>query len=415
MTITVNFRKDVLSNLKPESKRYDVADSKIPNLRLTIFPTGVKTYNLYRRIKDKPYRIKIGRYDDLTIEQARGQAQLYNSKIVLGENPHHDHLAQRAEMDFKSLYDLYYNQYAIIHTKCALENRKVLEYHFMPDFGKDRLSTITSQVLKSLHIKIGETRGKVVANRVINLVSAAFNYGIENNKFKGVNPCLSVKRFKKVTRDRFLGKDELSNFLKALESEDVRFQDYFCLLLFTGVRKTNLLCMRWEELDFDLKRWRIPETKTKNDDINIVHLAQPAIEILLRRNKERQYTNPSPFVFPGTGKKGYLADPKKSFLRIKERMGVSNIRIHDLRRTLGSYMAINGTSLPIIGQALNHKTHVSTAVYARLSQDPVAEAVSKAVDVMIGESIDILFKENSMLCTSILLHTGIKFNDLLLI
>lgn len=414
MTDVINFRKDILDALKSKAKRYDVTDTKVSGLRLTIFPTGVKTYNLYRKVMGKPQRIKIGRYAEVTIEQARNQAKLYNSKIILGGNPHEEKLSDRKEIDFNELYDLYYHQYAIVHTKCAPENKKVLDYHFIPLHGKDKLSDITSEVLKSLHIKIGESRGKVVANRVMNLVSSTFNYGIENKKFRGINPCLTVKRYKKVSRDRFLGKEELTKFLEALEDEDILFQDYFSLLLFTGVRKTNLLSMRWEEVDFDLKRWRIPEDKTKNDDVNIVHLARPAIEILKRRKDEsKSNVLLSPYVFPGTGKKGHLADPKKSFQRIKKRMSVSNIRIHDLRRTLGSYMAINGSSLPIIGQALNHKSHVSTAVYARLSQDPVSEAINKAVDKMLGESIDIEFKENITLCVATFRRERIKFSELL--
>ena len=63
-------------------------------------------------------------------------------------------------------------------------------------------------------------------------------------------------------------------------------------------------------------------------------------------------------------------------------MGVDDIRIHDLRRTLASYMAINNTSLPIIGRALNHKSQVSTAIYARLSGDPVRDAMNSATKLM---------------------------------
>lgn len=64
-------------------------------------------------------------------------------------------------------------------------------------------------------------------------------------------------------------------------------------------------------------------------------------------------------------------------------MGVSDITIHDLRRTLGSYMAINNTSMPIIAQALNHRCQTSTEIYARLSQEPVAKAVAAAGDKIL--------------------------------
>lgn len=172
--------------------------------------------------------------------------------------------------------------------------------------------------------------------------------------------------------------------------------------------------MQWTHIDFDLKRWRLPETLTKNKDVNIILLTQVVLEILIRRKaKNLRLESPSLFVFPSNGKAGHLNDPKKSFERIRNRMGTSDIRIHDLRRTLASYMAISGASLPIIGKALNHKSQNSTAIYARLSLNPVSYAVDKAVEVMIGGNIASQFKENIGLCTAIAHIGSIRFGDLM--
>lgn len=75
-------------------------------------------------------------------------------------------------------------------------------------------------------------------------------------------------------------------------------------------------------------------------------------------------------------------------------MGITNIWMHDLRRTLGSYMAIGGSSLLIIGKTLTHKSQVSTAIYARLSQEPVLDAINKAVTLIKNSNILKLFREN---------------------
>ena len=61
-----------------------------------------------------------------------------------------------------------------------------------------------------------------------------------------------------------------------------------------------------------------------------------------------------------------------------ERAGIENLRIHDLRRTAGSYMAIQGVSPTIIGKALGHRSPQATAIYARLTQDPVRQALENA-------------------------------------
>ena len=61
---------------------------------------------------------------------------------------------------------------------------------------------------------------------------------------------------------------------------------------------------------------------------------------------------------------------------------MQDFRPHDLRRTLGSYQAITGSSLPIIGKSLGHKSQAATQIYARLDLDPVRNSVKKATEAM---------------------------------
>jgi integrase len=135
--------------------------------------------------------------------------------------------------------------------------------------------------------------------------------------------------------------------------------------------------MRWKELDLEQGTWEIPVTKT--GDSQTVTLSMEAIEILKVRKSNRS----SFFVFPGSGRTGHLIEPKKGWRRILERAGIKDLRIHDLRRTLGSWQAITGSSLPIIGKSLNHKNASTTQIYARLNLDPVRESVQKATVAMI--------------------------------
>jgi len=66
-----------------------------------------------------------------------------------------------------------------------------------------------------------------------------------------------------------------------------------------------------------------------------------------------------------------------------ENSGLKDLKIHDLRRTLGSWQAAAGVSLPIIGKSLGHRTTTATAIYARMNLDPVRESVSAAVTAMM--------------------------------
>jgi integrase len=78
-----------------------------------------------------------------------------------------------------------------------------------------------------------------------------------------------------------------------------------------------------------------------------------------------------------------LVEPKKGWQRLLDRAGFSDLRIHDLRRTLGSWQAKTGASLLTIGKSLNHKSTQSTAIYARLDLDPVRESVNRATAAML--------------------------------
>lgn len=115
----------------------------------------------------------------------------------------------------------------------------------------------------------------------------------------------------------------------------------------------------------------------ENNDPQTVTLSAESVEILHARKSDGE------FVFPGIGKHGHLVEPKKGWLRILARAGISDLRVHDLRRTLGSWQAKTGASLVIIGKSLNHKNVQTTAIYARLDSDPVRESVARATSAML--------------------------------
>ena len=146
-------------------------------------------------------------------------------------------------------------------------------------------------------------------------------------------------------------------------------------------RRANVQAMRWEDISFDLGFWRIPDTKSGKPVV--VPLSPQAMEIL-RSHKER--CKPSPWVFPSHGKTGHLVEPKSAWKRLLARAGLSDVRVHDLRRTLGSWQAITGASLPIIGKSLGHGQPATTAIYSRLALDPVPEFVDKANTAMLQAS-----------------------------
>lgn len=375
----INFTKAIIDALPmPESgKRNIYHDTKISGLQLRI--TSVKTFFINRRIKGgDPQRITLGRYPDMTIEQARRKTMELVHDIAEGKNPANMLREARKEMTLDGLFEEYMNRRAVFNKRP--DKPKATYRLYLAKFGKRKLSSIKHEEVDRLHKKIGREIGIVTGNIVLKLLHVMFNKAINEWRiWKGENPAHGIAKFSEQSRDRFLQSDELPRFFQAVaEEENETIRDYVLISLLTGARRSNVLAMSWKDINFDRAEWRIEVTK--NGTPQTVALSPEAIEIL----QSRKPSDNAIFVFTGNGKAGHLTEPKKGWKRILERAGIDNLRIHDLRRTLGSWQAKTGASLAIIGKSLNHKNQNTTAIYARLDIDPVRDSVNKATKAMLS-------------------------------
>jgi integrase len=351
-------------------------DAKVRGLAMAITPLGKKTFILYRKVAGRPERITIGPFLDLSIEQARKRAEELNAAIATGQNPGDKRRSVRDEWTLGELFAQYLEQHAKVHKKTWRDDVGLFNLHFH-EWRFRKLSSIRKMDVVTLHAKIGRTRGNYAGNRAIELLSTIFNRAREWD-WKGENPAARVKPFREEKRDRFLGPEELPQFFKALDEElNETIRDYIALSLMTGARRSNVQEMRWSEINWHSATWKIPETKSGQPQT--ITLSPAAIRIL----NERKTNATSEWVFPGRGRSGHLMEPKEAWKRICARAGLKDLRLHDLRRTLGSWQAAAGTSLPIIGKSLGHSSLSATQIYARLDLDPVRVSVNRAVDAML--------------------------------
>ncbi len=340
---------------------------------LAVTGNGSKAFYLYKRIHGRPERVHLGAFPDISIEQARMAATRAKGKIAEGKNPQAEKRAIRDEMTFKELFDQFMNRYSKKFKRSwQYDEREVNKY--LSHWFNRKISSITKDEIYRLHLKIGNDNGIYQANRILERIRVIFNKAIEWGWDKK-NPSEGIKKYKEKSRDRFLMGAELPRFFEALDKEEnATARDFFKIALFTGARKSNVLQMRWEQIDFESAVWRIPETK--NGESHKIPLSAQAFEILKTRHANAE----SEWVFPGEGEQGHFHDPKRAWARILERAGISDLRIHDLRRTLGSWQAATGANGFIIGKTLGHKSPLSTQVYARLDLDPVDGATWFVVD-----------------------------------
>ena len=134
---------------------------------------------------------------------------------------------------------------------------------------------------------------------------------------------------------------------------------------------------------FNLRIWRIAPEHSKNKESHVVPLTSNALHLLHQRRDKVG----GDWVFPGKIKGEHLVEPKKAWYKLLKSAGIEDLRLHDLRRTLASYMAMGNQSLQVIAKALGHKTIPATQIYSRLMSDPVRDAMEKAQSDML-QAID---------------------------
>jgi len=429
MTNAFNFTISSLEKilLPVTGKRTYYKDTQLKGLIVDIRANGSKSFYVYKKINGKPERILIGAFPDMSVELARKQAKIILGQIALGNNPNQDIQKIKKEMTLGKLFEEYMTRYSKIHKKSwKYDEREINKY--LSHWFKRRISDISKIDIKLLHEKIYSENGLYQANRILERIRGMYSKAIEWG-WEGQNPATGIKKYKEKSRDRFVQPSEMPCLLRAIsEEENETIRDFLWILLFTGARKTNTLMMRWDEINWDTNEWRIPDTK--NGEPLLVPLSGRAMDIL----KVRYERSNSPWVFPqDENNQKHLNDPKKGWIRTLERASfylwqnntrlkkwldeiqnemnyfpaqilykkavqrskqkkielppsLMDVRMHDIRRTFGSYQAISGSSLQVIGKSLGHKSTQATQIYARLNLDAVRSSVEKATEAMFSLS-----------------------------
>lgn len=384
MANKIGFTMAALARIKPPADgRQYFYDLKTSGLAFCITATGFRAFYWLKKIAGRTERFRLGGFPAITVETARELAASHNADVAKGTNPADAKRKRRGELTMGELFDLYL-EFKREHKKASsLATDEATWARYMLGWNGRKLSSVANNDIRALHATVGKVNGKYAANRLVALLSTMFNLATDHGEWKQVNPCRGVKMFAEKSRDRFLQPEELPRFLKALDGiANQPAADAFRLMLLTGARKGNILSMAWKDIDLPGATWRIPDTKA--NEPQRVHVTAEAVAILAKR---KTTTGESPFVFPARtagAKAGHLQDVTTPWDLVCEAAELPGLRMHDLRRSLGSWMVSGGASLPIIGKALGHHDQQTTTIYARLNIDPVRAAVDSAVAAMLA-------------------------------
>ena len=378
MSQKFRFTIAALEALEPRATRYYVYDSKVPHLALCVMPSGTRTFYIYRRVHGRPERVKLGRFPAMTLEQARVRAEQLNGVIATGDSPAQTRRDLRGECTLAVLFERYLNDHLEARGRTTRVARSIYNTHLKRWAGR-QLSEIRRADVAKLHAQIARESGPIMANRAIERLRAMYNRAIRWELFFGENPAVGIEKFRERSRDRFLQPDELGRFLTAVENSAPDFRDFVLLCLFTGARSSNVRAMAWRDIHLERKTWVIPDTK--NGEPYTVPLVEEALTILQSRRPRAGFE----WVFPGSGRTGHYVEPKRAWAGLLKRAQISDLKLHDLRRTFGSYQAAAGASPLLIQKALGHKSLAATQIYARLNLDPVRESVNAGIATMLGK------------------------------
>jgi integrase len=380
-------KKLVTAARHPAKGQTFLRDEALRGFALRVTP-GSKTFILEKEINGRIRRMSLGRFGPLTVEQARDLAKVKIGDIAQGNDPAEERQARRQSATFGELEQLYLARHAV-HKKSASNDVGLLNNH-VAAWRPRKLSTITRADICAKHAEMGAGGHTTHANRMIALVRTMFNLAQDWGLHPGPNPAARIKFFKEVKRDRFVTPNELPRLWKALAKEPNPFvRGAFFIGLLTGARRSEVLTMQWTDLDLQQGLLRIPVTKA--DRPHTLPLPRPVIEELRRLPR----IEGNPYVFCGRWGRSHLVNVSKPWKRIRKEAGIDDVRIHDLRRTLGSWLVAAGASLPLIGKALNHSQAATTQIYARLQLDPVRAALDANATRMLTYAKDTEAKKKS--------------------
>jgi integrase len=407
----------------PKGEETWLWDTELKGFFLRVYASGRKVYAVKCRAAGRQHIHTIGVHSDaLTPEEARKAAENALRRAREGEDPNEEKKTAKEALTVAELIDSYLSEGPA--TKAAkrastwANDASNLNRHIRPLLGRKIANQVTKadasraigDIVNGKTAKDEKTKargrarvtgGHGVARRTKLTAAAMFAWGVEHG-LTTANPFKGVKLAAAPVRERFLSKAEAGTLLDAIAELQAEkglsgnFADALRLLLLSGARKTEILGLRWSEVDVERKQLSLPPERTKaggaTGERRII-LSPPALAILAgRRTAEKariekaerdgEPVTASPFVFRGYRGDGHAVGLTKAFSSVCAKANLSGLRIHDLRHSFASFAVADGASLFLIGKLLGHASARTTERYAHLSGDPLQDAAA-----MVGRRI----------------------------
>ncbi|OAM77134.1 tyrosine-type recombinase/integrase [Devosia elaeis] len=432
---TIKIGRRTLAAIKPAARPTTFFDTDVRGFGLLVRPSGARSWILEYRPGAggrgvSKRRLVIGDPETMTPETARRAAKDMLADVRKGKDPAAERAEERRAETVKEILDAWLRRHVDTKRKgsTAALYRQIIDTHIIPALGTKRALAVTKQEVARLHEAVA-TKGKqkrkaeakprasrvtprggtYVANRVVALLSAAFNWAADAGLLPDGhrNPALGIEKFREQARERYLTSEELARLGAALhEAETVGIPwevdetkpkakhtpkqnrstmltphvvAALRLLIFTGARLREILNLRWADVDLERGALFLPDSKTGR---KTVLLSAPAVEILESLPRVGSFVIASESA--GTAEEQPRHDLKKPWALVTRRAGLSGLRIHDLRHSFASFAVGGGVGLPLLGGLLGHADVKTTQRYAHLASDPLRRAANATAETIAG-------------------------------
>lgn len=264
--------------------------------------------------------------------------------------------------------------------RCDLYNYQT---HLAPRFGRKRLDAISSLDVERMKLELrkgtskqGKPYSMATIKHQLVLLNRLYHLAKKWELYKGDNPLDQVD-FPRLDNHRteFLSDEEADRLMTTLNSWPCRESAALVkFTLFTGLRRSELFKLTWDDVDFE--RGIITLREPKGGKTQTLPVSPQALEVL------RSLEVRSPYVFPGKNGR-QRTDFKGPWLRIRQAAGLpSNFRFHGLRHHFASTLVSNGVDLSIVQALLTHKDARTTQRYSHLKPGAMREAALKSGELL---------------------------------
>ncbi len=364
--------------LPPDATKARIFDELLVGFILEQRRSGSTFYFRYADLRGRSREVKLGRLGDVTVEQARRQAEQLKASVSLGADPVAEKEKRRAVPLFADFVRDRYLPHVVENLRSSGNIEAYLRLRITPFLGSKALDEVTQNDVAALRRRLIDCKlSGASVNRHLATIRSMFNLALRWQLYEGRNPAASPGMLREVHRERYLSAAETQALVKALDQETCQDSAAaLALLIVTGARKSEVLLATWDLVDLD--RSQLNVVRSKSGRPRQIPLSAVAVGILLRQARRRVADNPH--VFPSKRRPGKaLENLRGAWKRAKRAAGLApDLRIHDLRHSFASALANAGTPLYEIGAVLGHLQLSTTTRYAHHSPQRLVETASTA-------------------------------------